>query len=150
MFLGWFLRAFSLTGNIKDQFRFKFWMRWSHVYIFGLMVMISANNIHGVGYFFLLIYNERLENIMEALLWLRWFVFGNVKKVCAMCWYSRWRFDVHDLKYVWYLHLCVDDCSFGTLGISPRSDSVSPYVCRIMCIILYRFGYFCIYVRVFC
>ena len=32
-------------------------------------VMISVNNIFGIGYcFFLLIYNERLDNILEALL----------------------------------------------------------------------------------
>lgn len=71
MFSRWFLRAFSLIGSIKDQFGFRFWMRWSHVFMFRLMVMINANNMLGVVYCFVwLIYNKRLENIMEALLWL--------------------------------------------------------------------------------
>ena len=88
-FSGGFLRVFSLVRNIEGQSGFKFWMRCSHVSMFGLMVVISANNMFGVGYcLFWLIYDERLGNVLEALLWLGWFVFSSGEKVCVMCWYS--------------------------------------------------------------
>ena len=40
------------------------------MFMLGLRAMISVNNMFGVGYcIFLLIYNEKLENIIDSLLW---------------------------------------------------------------------------------
>lgn len=122
-------------------------MTCSHVFMFGLLVMINANSVFGVGYYLSwLIYNERLGNILKALLWLGWFVSSNGEKVCIMCWYFGWSFIVHGMKYVLDLSLCASGCSFNTLGTSPGFDSISPHVCRITCIIYYNFFYLDVFV----
>lgn len=48
-FSGGFLRAFSLVSNKEVHSGFRFCMRYSHVSMFGPMVVISANRIFGVG-----------------------------------------------------------------------------------------------------
>lgn len=48
-FSGGFLRVFSLVSNKKVQSGLKFWMRYSHISMFGPIVVISANRMCGVG-----------------------------------------------------------------------------------------------------
>lgn len=84
-------------------------------------------------------YDERLGNVLEALLWLGWFVFSSGEKICVMCWYSGWNFIVFGMKYVLDLDLCAGGCSFNTLGIGPGFSSMSPLFRSMFCIILCRF-----------
>ena len=48
------------------------------------------------------------ENILEALLWLGWFVFYNGKKICVICWYSGWNFIVHGKVFTFVIKLKVN------------------------------------------
>ena len=143
MSFGGFLREFNLFKNIEGQYGFKFWTRCSHVYMYGLSVVTRANSIFGVGNcLFWIIYNERLGNVLEALLWLGWIVFNSGEKVCVMCWYYGWSFIVHGMKYVLDLRLCAGGCSFIMLGIGPGFVSIFPHFCSILWIILCRFLFF--------
>ena len=114
---GGFLSAFSLVNIKVVQSGFEFWMRCSHVLMFGPMVMISANKMFGVGWCrFWCIYEERLGNILEVLIWLWWFIFSRGENVCVMCWYSGCNFIVDGMKYVLDLCLCAGGCSLSMLG----------------------------------
>ena len=104
---GGLVKVFILSKSIVVQSKLGFLIsRCSHAIMSGLIFMIGADNILGLGC--PLIRSEccaRCGKFLVALTWLGWFIFNIGENVLAICWYSSCSFIVQGIKYVLYLLL---------------------------------------------
>jgi hypothetical protein len=125
---GGFWRSVIFSRSVVVQSGFGMCVNWwSHVSSNGLIVVMSAYNIHWGGWcWFSCMYLVRYGYSIDAAIWFGCVVFRHAAKYFARCWYSGCSFIVHGIKYILFLLLCDGGCVLRMFGIGPGLVSMSP------------------------